>query len=236
MRADRHYEEALRRSITKGMVNVVMRFFRFSAISLFVSFFALCSLLFTSSVDVIGLRGKGSGAAMAAGKSVVIEEYMSLTCPHCATFHREIYPQLLRGVLSSEHVSFRYRDFPLDRVSLQGAILSRCGGTSLRDKLVGAIMDRQDKLFSSDTPTLVLIGVLQLVGIDEARARACLSDKSLERAVLEEQLEGKRLYDISSTPSVVVAGKKMTGRLSAEKITDAVNDALSRAGLPLYKP
>ena len=165
-------------------------------------------------------------------KVVVIEEYMSLTCPHCATFHREIYPELARSVLKSEHVSYQYRDFPLDRVALAGAILSRCGGDALRGKIVGAMMERQDRLLSAAEPLSVFLGILQLVGIDEPRARACLQDKSLERAVLEEQLEGKRLHTISSTPTIIVAGKKITGRLSAKKIIKAVDAALRRAGLP----
>lgn len=199
------------------------------------SFLIFCTLLFASSVAAMGAD---TGSENRAGdkrdrdKAVVIEEYMSLTCSHCAVFHRKIYPELSRSVLLSEHVSFRYRDFPLDRVALSAAILSRCGGASLRGKLVGAIMDRQDRLLSSPEPMSIIFGILQLVGIDEARARACLSDKSLERAVLEEQLDGKRRYDISSTPTIVVAGEKITGRLSSKNIIAAVNEALRRAGLP----
>ena len=207
-------------------------------------FFTFCLLFFAPSVSALGYfssdkssaktsdDAQGGAKSSANVKIIVIEEYMSLTCPHCATFHREIYPELARSVFKSEYVSFQYRDYPLDRVALTGAILSRCGGDALRGKIVGAMLERQDRLLSAAEPLGILLRILQLVGIDEQRAQACLGDKSLERAVLEEQLEGKRLHKISSTPTIIVAGAKITGRLSAKKIIAAVDAALRRAGLP----
>lgn len=181
--------------------------------------------------EVSGADSSQSGTA----SQIVVEEYLSLTCPHCAVFHREIYPQLAEGVLSHRGVTFLYRDFPLDGVALQAAVLSRCGGEDLRAKLMGAMLERQDKWLTSSTPIPLLISIVQLVGIDEARAKACLLDKSLERAVLEEQIDGSKNYKISSTPSIVVAGKKIEGSLSAKKIVSAINKELARAGLPEWK-
>ena len=162
---------------------------------------------------------------------VVVEEYLSLTCPHCVVFHREIYPKLAEGSLQHERVDFVYRDFPLDRLALQAAVLARCGGETLRDKLIGAMLERQHKWMRSEQPQEGLFAVVALVGIDRARAQACLEDEALERAVLEEQLAGQKRYKISSTPSIVVAGKNLSGALNQKNIERAIEKSLNAEGL-----
>ena len=171
---------------------------------------------------------------------VIVEEYLSLTCPHCATFHAEIYSKLAKGVLQNEHVVFVYRDFPLDRLALQAAALARCSGeelgseelrAKLRAKIMGAMLERQRKWLKNEQPQRELFAIVALVGIDRARAQACLEDEALERAVLEEQIAGRKRYKISSTPTIVVDGKKLSGALSVKSITRAIQESLDAQGL-----
>ena len=209
-----------RRLTRKGGLSVV-------ALSLLLSGLALV-LALGLTLGFGAFRGgvePASGQTSTQGK-VVVEEYLSLTCPHCAAFHREIYPQLAEGAFKDERVVFVYRDFPLDRLALQAALLARCGGEKLRGKLIGAMLDRQHKWYRDEQPQEKLLGIVALVGIDRARARACLDDKTLERAVLEEQLAGRKRYNISSVPSIVVAGKKISGDLKEKNITRAVQKSL----------
>ncbi len=201
----------------------------------------LCSMLWATML-VLALLGfgtqnsaddeKGSvakakqGSDQGAGSNVVVEEYLSLTCPHCADFHRKVYPGLAKGVLRDKRVVFLYRDFPLDSLSLRAAVLARCGGEDLRAKLIGAMLERQHKWLRDPDPQARLFAIVALVGIDRVRAQACLENKALERAVLEEQLAGQKRYKISSTPTFVVAGNKLSGALSEKSITRAIEENL----------
>ena len=177
-----------------------------------------------------GANGKTSGQTTTQNSRVVVEEYLSLTCPHCAVFHREAYAGLAKGVLRNRRVAFVYRDFPLDSLALQAAVLARCGGEPLRAKLIGAMLEKQHRWTKDTDPQDGLFAVVALVGIDRARARACLEDKALERAVLEEQIAGQKRYKISSTPTLVVAGKKLSGALTEKSITRAIEKALDTIG------
>ena len=179
----------------------------------------------------LGAKEQGAGQTSSSSSKIVVEEYLSLTCPHCAVFHREVYTRLAKGVLRNEHVVFVYRDFPFDRLALQAAVLARCGGSSLRAKLVGAMLERQHKWMHNEEPQEGLFAIVALVGIDRARAQACLEDEALERAVLEEQLAGRKRYKISSTPTLVVAGKKISGALTEKNIVRAIEERLSAEGL-----
>ena len=114
---------------------------------------------------------------------------------------------------------------------MQAAVLARCGGETLRDKLIGAMLERQHKWMRSEQPQEGLFAVVALVGIDRARAQACLEDEALERAVLEEQLAGQKRYKISSTPSIVVAGKNLSGALNQKNIERAIEKSLNAEGL-----
>ncbi len=181
-----------------------------------------------------------SGQTPSQTGKVIVEEYLSLTCPHCAAFHAEIYLKLAKGVLLNENVVFVYRDFPLDRLALQAAVLARCGGENLggedlhaklRTKIMGAMLERQRKWMNNEQPQRELFAIVALVGIDRARAQACLEDKALERAVLEEQIAGRKRYKISSTPTIIVDGKKLSGALSAKSIARAIEESLDAQGL-----
>ena len=171
-----------------------------------------------------------SKLASSEGSKVIVEEYLSLTCPHCAVFHREVYLHLAKGVLQNEHVVFVYRDFPLDRLALQAAVLARCGGEGLRAKLIGAMLERQHKWMNNEKPQEALFAIVALAGIDRARAQACLEDEALERAVLEEQIAGRKRYKISSTPTIVVAGKKLSGNLEEKSVARAIEESLRDQG------
>ncbi len=175
--------------------------------------------------------GEPSSQSSPESSKVVVEEYLSLTCPHCAVFHRESYSKLAEGVLQNEHITFVYRDFPLDRLALQAAVLARCGGEDLRAKLIGAMLERQHRWMKNELPQEGLFAIVALVGIDRARAQACLEDEALQRAVLEEQIAGRKRYKVSSTPTIVVGGKKMSGALNEKSVTRAIKESLDAQDL-----
>ena len=44
--------------------------------------------------------------------------FESLTCSHCANFHKNIYPNLKEDFIDKGHVSIEFRNFPLDIAAL----------------------------------------------------------------------------------------------------------------------
>src|SRR3954453_1648157 len=52
------------------------------------------------------------------GAKVTIVEYASATCPHCAAFHKDVWPKLKTDYVDSKKVRFIFREFPLNDAAL----------------------------------------------------------------------------------------------------------------------
>ena len=57
---------------------------------------------------------------------VTVEEFVSLTCPHCAEFYTTVLPKLKEKYVDTGKVKFILREFPLDGAGLRAASLARC--------------------------------------------------------------------------------------------------------------
>jgi len=73
--------------------------------------------------DMLADKVLGSAAA-----PVAIIEYSSLTCPHCASFHKDTLPQIRTTYIDTNKVRLVYRDYPLDQAALSAAMIARCSG------------------------------------------------------------------------------------------------------------
>ena len=69
---------------------------------------------------------------------ITIIEYASLSCPHCAYFARDAFPQLKNEYIDKGLVKFIFRDFPLNQHALTAGIIAKCHArnnpSSLSDK------------------------------------------------------------------------------------------------------
>ncbi len=62
----------------------------------------------------------------AADAPATIIEYSSLTCPHCASFHRSTLPQVKADWIETGKARLVYRHYPLDRLALYAAAVANC--------------------------------------------------------------------------------------------------------------
>lgn len=59
---------------------------------------------------------------------VEMREYSSLSCPHCASFHRETLPELKAKYIDTGKVKLVFRDFPLNLQAWIASGVAHCGG------------------------------------------------------------------------------------------------------------
>ena len=57
---------------------------------------------------------------------IIIIAYESLTCSHCANFHKDIYPKLKKDFIDPGFVKIEFRHFPLDVAAFNAAKISQC--------------------------------------------------------------------------------------------------------------
>ena len=150
---------------------------------------------------------------------VVLTEYASFTCPHCANFHSAVFKELKRDYIDTGKIKFVYREVYFDRYGLWAAMVARCGGEMRYFGIADILYSTQKEWAASDDPATV-VGNLKKIGLtagmDEATLNACLNDGPKAQAMVEKYQTDTAADDISSTPSFVLNGVKHSNMGYAE--------------------
>ena len=149
---------------------------------------------------------------------VPMVEYGSLTCPHCATFSREIFPELKKDYIATGKVRFIFREFSRNSLDVAAFLLARCVGDDKAFAAVELLFAAQDKWAFVDKPLEPLIAAMRPAGLTHDQAMACLKDQSKADAMVA---IGKRATDeikMTGTPTFVIDGKVYGGELSIDQL------------------
>ena len=66
---------------------------------------------------------------------ITIIAYESLTCSHCADFHKDVYPDLKRDYIDTGLAKIEFRHFPLDGAALNASKIAQCRNDGKSDVL-----------------------------------------------------------------------------------------------------
>jgi protein-disulfide isomerase len=146
-----------------------------------------------------------------AGAPATIIEYASLTCSHCAAFHRDVWPALKAKYVDTGKVRFVLREFPLDRLALAAFMLARCAGPEKRDAVVDRLFDHQADWAFVDNPLPRLRDEMAAAGLAQADFDACLKNQTLLDRVRSMHDAAAQKLGVQSTPTFFVAGKRLVG-------------------------
>ena len=81
---------------------------------------------------------------------ITIITYESLTCGHCADFHKNIYPNLKKDFIDKGLVKIEFRHFPLDMAALNASKIALCKNDGDSD-LLHFLFSNQKKWVKGDT-------------------------------------------------------------------------------------
>lgn len=157
---------------------------------------------------------------------VTLIEYASLTCPHCAAFHNQVLPMVKKDYIDTGKVRMVYRDFPLDQLALTGSMLARCAGRERHYSFINALFEQQSTWSRASSPMAALAKLARLGGMSQVQFEDCLKKKDIADAVLKQRLDGQQKFAISSTPTVIVNGRKFSGGLTIEQFRAVVDPML----------
>lgn len=148
---------------------------------------------------LLGVRGVGDPNA-----PVQIQEFFSLTCNHCATFHTGTYQELKAKHIDTGNVYFIYHEFPLNGPALYGSMIARCMPEERYESFIDLLLREQDKWAFSGDFKGALKQNAALAGMSGDDFEACFNNKDLQKQIAANIQEASQLYEISSTPSFVV--------------------------------
>ena len=141
---------------------------------------------------------------------LTIVEYASFTCPHCASFHKEVLPQIKKKYIETGKAKFIYREVYFDAPGLWAGLLARCAGTEKYFGIVDLLYQKQEKWASKTSEKDILSELFAIgrqVGMEEKQINACLKNKDKSLVLIDAYLENSKSDEITSTPSLLVNGK-----------------------------
>jgi protein-disulfide isomerase len=165
---------------------------------------------------------------------VVMIEYASITCPHCANFHTNVLPVIKEKYITPGKVRYVFREFPTEPVQLAtaGHLLARCAGGEKRDQVIDALMRGQRELVTqAQGPSgakQALVNVAVSVGMNEAQFDACMANQDQLKILVDVQ-EGGVKAGVRGTPTIFINGEKFEGPASREMTADDISTALDAA-------
>jgi protein-disulfide isomerase len=181
------------------------------------------------SVDMEAVLAEGPLPDMVLGEAdapVTIVEYMSLTCPHCASFHKETFDALKEKYIDSGQVRFIVRDFPFDPRAAAGAMLARCAPEGQYFPMVDMLFEQQSSWAAAQDARGALLQISRMAGFTQESFEACLTNQELLDDVNEVRQKAAEEFEVQSTPTFLINGQRYAGNMSIEQMSAIIDGQL----------
>ena len=150
---------------------------------------------------------------------ITIIAYESLTCSHCANFHKDVYPSLKKDFIDTGLVKIEFRHFPLDIAALNASKISLCKQDQSLEIL--------EKLYSNQQAWIKGKGIeevnnnlkefLKKAGFD-IDFEKCINNKEIEDYVLNDRIEGTKKFKVNATPTIIINNEKFEKSLNYKNL------------------
>ena len=161
---------------------------------------------------------------------ITVKVFSSLTCPHCANFHKNIFENLKKEYVDKGIVKFEHHGFPLDLAALNAEIIVRCHEDKNKSfQLLGEIYKKQNQwaVGSDINPINESIKKIGLdSGLDNDKMDSCLKNENTQDQILNERIEAQKKYKIQTTPTIYINKKKYDGEHKYKQFKKAIEKLL----------
>ena len=154
---------------------------------------------------------------------ITIIAFESLTCSHCANFHKDVFPELKKEYLVTGLAKIEFRHFPLDAAAFNASKVSQCkndGDSAILNSLY-ANQQKWVKGSSVQEANENLQKFLTSEGFD-VNFDECINNKEIEDFVLNDRVDGAKNFKVNSTPTIVINGKKFEKTLTYKNLKKAL--------------
>ena len=142
--------------------------------------------------------------------------FESLTCSHCASFHKEIYPKLKKDFVDNGFVKIVFKSFPLDLAALNAEKILHCFvDKEKKFDFLTQIYKKQKKWAVGSDINIINDSIKTIgkeIGLSNDSMNKCLNNKEIEDQILDERIKAQKEYKISSTPTIYVNKKQYKGK------------------------
>ena len=154
---------------------------------------------------------------------ITIITFESLTCGHCADFHKNVYPQLKKEFIDTGLVKIEFRHFPLDMAALNASKIAQCNNDGKPD-LLHFLFLNQKKWVIGETVEGANENLKKLLKNENIVIdfEKCTNDKNIEDYVLNDRIEGVKKFKVNATPTIIINNKKFDKPLNYKNLKKSI--------------
>ena len=154
---------------------------------------------------------------------ITIIAFESLTCSHCANFHKNVFPKLKEEYLDTGLAKIEFRHFPLDIAAFNASKVAQCKNDGNPDILESLYLNQQKWVKGSTVEeankNLQIFLKSEGFNVDFER---CVSNKKIEDFVLNDRIDGAKNFKIQATPTIIINNKKFEKTLNFKNLKKAL--------------
>ena len=154
---------------------------------------------------------------------ITIITYESLTCSHCADFHKDIYPQLKKDYIDTGLAKIEFRHFPLDVAAFNASKVSQCKSDQSLE-ILESLYSNQQKWVKGNTVEEINNNLKKFIEKEGFKIdfEKCINDKEIEDFVLNDRIEGTKKFNINATPTIIINNKKFDQEINYKNLKKTI--------------
>ena len=155
-------------------------------------------------------------------KTIIIV-YESLTCSHCADFHKNVYPVLKKEFIDTGLVRIEFRHFPLDLAAFNASKIAQCNNNG-NSNILNTLYSNQNEWVKGKNIEEVNNYLKEFlknknINLDFEK---CINNKAIEDYVLNDRIEGQKKFEVKATPTIIINNKKFNKPLNYQNLKKAL--------------
>ena len=178
----------------------------------------LILVLFFGSINISNAEINRIVAGNKDAKITIIT-YESLTCSHCADFHKDIYPQLKKDYIDTGLAKIEFRHFPLDVAAFNASKVSQCKSDQSLE-ILESLYSNQQEWVKGNTAEEINNNLKKFIEKEGFKIdfEKCINDKEIEGFVLNDRIEGVKVFKVNATPTIIINDKKFEKTLNYKNL------------------
>jgi protein-disulfide isomerase len=158
---------------------------------------------------------------------ITIIEYSSLACPHCATYHMRVFPEIKKNYIDKGKVKYIFRDFPTNHPATLASLLVHCSGDR-KLNFMDALFESQKVWAFNMEYKEKLHNIAKLGGISDEVYNTCINDNDKINIMLGTAYDAVKALNIDATPVFFINGQRFENSLSFKKFAEAIDIELAK--------
>jgi len=150
---------------------------------------------------------------------IIIIAYESLTCSHCADFHKNVYPLLKKEYIDTGLAKIEFRHFPLDIAAFNASKISQCKQDQSLE-ILESLYSNQQAWVKGNTIEDINANLKKFLELEDFKINfeKCVSNKEIEDFVLNDRIEGAKKFKVNATPTIIINNKKFEKSLNYKNL------------------